>query len=82
MDRQQTIEHVTDVAVASAASKVTYAGSFSVGFGWLMSNEAAIFFGILLGVLGLIVNVVFKWREDSRQEKLFQEELKKYGGSD
>jgi hypothetical protein len=75
-------EELTDAAISAAASKVTYMGSASVGFGWLTTNEAAIFFGIILGVLGLIVNVVFKVREDRRQEKLFQEELKKYGGSD
>ena len=56
--------------MTSTASKSTYAGSaFAVG-GWLVSSEAAVFFGVVLGIAGFIVNLIFKWREDARQEAI------------
>jgi hypothetical protein len=56
--------------MTSTASKSTYAGSaFAVG-GWIVSSEAAVFFGVVLGVLGFVVNLIFKWREDARQEAI------------
>jgi hypothetical protein len=72
----QANEELTDVAISAAASKVTYAGSASVGIGWLMTNEAAVFFGILIGIGGLLVNWWYKRKADKREEELHSLRIK------
>lgn len=49
--------------ISSAASKSTYMGVLSMFFGWLVSSNAAIVVGVLVGVAGLLVNWYYK-RED------------------
>jgi hypothetical protein len=70
-------EHITDASIAAAASKTTYTGAGLTITGWLLSSEAAVLVGMIIGVLSLAVNFVFRLREDRRQEKLHQEKLKK-----
>jgi hypothetical protein len=70
-------EHITDASIAAAASKSTYTGAGLTITGWLFSSQAAVAVGMLVGILGLITNFVFRLREDRRQEKLLQEKLKK-----
>jgi len=48
---------------SAAASKSTYMGVLSMFFGWLVSSNAAIVVGMLVGVAGLLVNWYYK-RED------------------
>lgn len=73
-------EHITDASIAAAASKSTYTGAGLTITGWLLSSQAAILVGMVVGILGLVVNFVFKLREDRRQEKLHQEKIKKIRG--
>lgn len=70
MDKQDALDHAGDLAVASLASKVTQAGAFSVGLGWWFTNEAAVFYGAVLGTLGLLVNFYYKRKADAREEEL------------
>ena len=49
-----------EVTVAAAASKSTYAGAISMFVGWLLSNDAAILVGMLVGLFGLCVNWYYK----------------------
>lgn len=60
-----------ELAIASAASKSTYAGAVSVLAGWLTSSEAAVLIGIVIGVSGLLVNWYYKAKADRRAEALF-----------
>lgn len=55
-----------DAAIAAAGSKATYAGAGASLSGWLLSSEAGVMFGIVLGIIGLLVNFYFKRREDRR----------------
>lgn len=55
-----------DIAIAAAASKVTYTGAGTVGLGWLFSNEAAVVAGFLIGLAGLLVNWYYKAKADRR----------------
>lgn len=64
-NQQQTIE----AAVAAMGSKVTYAGSAGSVLGWMASSEGGVVIGIAVGVIGLLVNVWFKAREDRRQQE-------------
>lgn len=69
MNKSEHAQVVGEALAASAASKVTYAGSGSAVLGWFLSSEAAVFFGILLGLAGFITNLVFSWRRDRREER-------------
>lgn len=57
-----------DATLAAAGSKATYAGAGTSLLSWLVSSEAGVVFGIVLGVVGLLVNLYFKWRDDKRQQ--------------
>ena len=61
-------DHTLDAAASALASKVTYAGAGTSVFGWLTSSEAGVVIGIVLGLLGLLVNYYFRRREDRRQQ--------------
>ena len=55
-----------DAAAAAVASKVTYGSAGLTGFGWLFSNEFAVFAGIVIGLLGFLVNWYYRHRADTR----------------
>lgn len=63
--REQAIE----AAIAASASKATYAGAAATGLGWLLSSEAAVLFGIVGVVAGLIVNWYYQAKRDRREER-------------
>lgn len=63
--RDQTVE----AAIAASASKTTYAGAGMSITGWLLSNEFAILFGLILGLAGFIVNWYYKHKDDRRKER-------------
>lgn len=74
--KQSTIE----AALAAAGSKATYAGAGASIWGWLTSSEAGVVIGILLGVIGFIVNLYFKWREDRRQQAAHEAQMRAIRG--
>ena len=49
-----------ELIIAAAASKSTWAGVLSMFFGWLVSSNAAIVVGMLVGVAGLLINWHYK----------------------
>lgn len=59
-----------DAAISATASKTTYAGSAVTVVGWWSSSEVAVAVGMIVGVVGLIVNIIFKFREDRRQQAI------------
>jgi hypothetical protein len=69
-------EHFTDAGIAAAASKSTYTGSGLMITGWLFSSEAAVLVGMVLGVLGLGVNIYFRIKQDRREEREHQKRMK------
>jgi hypothetical protein len=69
-------EQFTDAGIAAAASKSTYTGSGLMITGWLFSSEAAILVGMVVGVLGLAVNVYFRVKQDRREEKEHKKRMK------
>lgn len=67
----------TAASVASAASKATYSGSLAMLGGWLVSSEAAVVGGLLLGVAGFVVNWIYRHREGQlrlREHEMRQQE--------
>jgi hypothetical protein len=71
-DQQQTIE----AAVAAMGSKVTYAGSAGSILGWMASSQGGVVIGITVAIIGLLVNVWFKAREDRRQQEEHNERMR------
>jgi hypothetical protein len=57
-----------DATVAAVGSKATYTGAGMTISGWLLSSEAAVLIGIVLGVAGFMVNWFYRAREDRRQQ--------------
>jgi hypothetical protein len=47
--------------IADAGSKVTYAGGGSAFLFGMTANELAAIGGLIIAVIGLIINGVFKW---------------------
>jgi hypothetical protein len=66
--KQHVAEHTVDATIASAASKTTYGGASVTLGGWLVSSEAAVLAGIVLGLAGFCVNLYFRSRADAREE--------------
>ncbi|MBC7604207.1 MAG: hypothetical protein H7255_16310 [Ramlibacter sp.] len=56
-----------EAAVAAAGSKITYTGAGTTLLAWLASSQFGVLFGIALGVIGLLVNLYFKYRTDKRE---------------
>lgn len=51
------------------ASATTYVGSGTALFGGLSANEVAAYGGLIIGVIGLLVNWYYKAKEDRRAER-------------
>lgn len=74
-------EHVTaslDAAAASAASKATYAGASLTVSSWLLSSEFGVLVGVLIGLIGLVVNIYFKFRDDRRNAAAHRAEMREH----
>ena len=59
-------KEVLDAAMFSAGTKTTYAGAGSLGLGWLLSSEAAVVYGIVVGLVGIAMQLIFGIRKDRR----------------
>jgi hypothetical protein len=66
--KQHVAQQTVDATIASAASKTTYGGASVTLGGWLVSSEAAVLAGIVLGLAGFVVNLYFRSRADAREE--------------
>ena len=68
----------TDTVVTSAATKWGMGGgTIAATFGWLTSNGVAVAIGILVTVLGFVINYIFQRRRDRREveQKAFDRQL-------
>lgn len=78
---QTRAELIQDALAASAASKATQIGGWGGALlAWLGTNEAAVIAGILIGLLGLAVNVYFSNRRDAREQREFEARMRKMEG--
>ena len=56
-----------DTVMVSAASKTTFGGMVTSVFGWLSSADAAVFIGVVITVLGFLVNFYFARLKTKRE---------------
>lgn len=64
--RRHLSEHMTDAAMSSVGSKIMVGGVTTTGMGWLSANTVAAVGGLIIAAIGLIVQIVYKVREDRR----------------
>ena len=70
-------EHET--AIATVASKATLTGAGLTVGGWLTSSEFGVVAGILIGVIGLVVNYYFRRKSDKREQREYEARMRKMG---
>ena len=71
MDTQASVE----ATVSSVASKGMGGGSLASIIGWMSSNEGIALMGILITILGFIINCIFQFRRDLREKELQKAQL-------
>lgn len=59
-----------EATVSSAAFKGMSAGTGVTLFGWVISNETIALLGLVIAILGFVVNLVFKVRDDRRKQQM------------
>lgn len=57
----------------SAAHKTTIGGLFTSVYGWLTHTGSAIFIGILITILGFVVNYYFQKKRSKREHMLWEQ---------
>ncbi len=75
-----TNDSLNDIAIASMTTKYGMGGGVLTSIiGWLSSNEAVVIVGVVVTILGFVINLIFQIRRDKRQIKaaLLEEELLK-----
>lgn len=75
-------DQATEAAIAGVAQKAAYGGGTTAVIGGLTANEIAAFGGLLIAVLGLLVQLYYKWKADRREERLSAAQLKHYARRD
>lgn len=56
-----------DTLLAAVGSKATYTGAGTTTFSWMFSSEFGIAVGVLIGVLGFLLNWYYSRRRDQRE---------------
>lgn len=64
-----TNEQLIDASIAAAANKATFGGASATVFSWLLSSEFGMLAGIVIGVVGLLVNWYYRDKQDRRDER-------------
>jgi hypothetical protein len=65
----------TDAVIAAVASKTTFAGAATSVIAWMKTSEFGVVAGVLIGLMGLMVNWYFRRREDRRAQAAEKREL-------
>lgn len=63
-------EQATEAAVAAVAHKVTQAGGAAAVIGWLTVNDIVAIGGLLVAVVGVMIQFYYKRKADRRDAEL------------
>lgn len=61
-------EDAIDATGVAITAKVTQVGALSTFFSWLVSSEGGMLVGIVIGLIGLVVNLFYQHRRDKREQ--------------
>lgn len=64
-----------EATVASVASKATSGGATASVIGFLTSNEGIALVGLMITIVGFVVNLIFKFRQDRRDQEFHRARL-------
>jgi hypothetical protein len=59
-----------DESIAAGAQKVVYGGGSAAFIGGLTANEIAAFGGLLVAIVGVIVQIYYNRKRDRREQEL------------
>lgn len=68
-------KEIIDTTMTGVGATATYTGAGTISVGWLLSNEAAVLYGLTVGILGLIIQLVFGFRRDRRDAAAHRAEM-------
>lgn len=68
-------DSATEATLAAVANKITYASGTTAVIGGFTANEVAAFGGLVVAILGLLVQVYFKLKADRREAELHKHRL-------
>lgn len=77
MTTASRMQETLEASIAASASKMTGVGSGVTILSWLTSSAVGMWLGILIGVLGLVINWYFKHRSDRRAQEIHTAYMKK-----
>jgi hypothetical protein len=63
------ISQTVDATLAAVGHKTAHAGAGTSFVGWLLSSEAGILIGILIGIAGLAIQWHYSRKRDKREEQ-------------
>lgn len=70
-----TMRGTSDAAIISVASKSTWGGMIASAYGWFSQSDSAIFIGIVVTLLGFIMNYVFQKRKEKRDRAIWKQQF-------
>ncbi len=74
MSSEATVNHATEAAIVAASGKVVYTGSGVAVGGWALSSEMVGLLGVLIALIGLLVNWYYKHKLTMIEIRLKEEE--------
>ena len=74
--KSETTAQAIEASAAGIANKATYAGAGVTISGGIMLSEAAVILGMIIGVLGLLVNWYYRAKEDKRSAAEHERRMK------
>lgn len=77
MKNLEPINATSSEAVSNIASKMTYTGSGAGVIGGLGGIDWMTWIGVAVAVAGLLINLIFKIREDRRKDELHKIQVAK-----
>lgn len=66
----QLTEQVTDQFenIANVGHRVAQTGGLTTVGAWLLSSQGGVLIGILIGLVGLVIQVYYRRKQDAREE--------------
>lgn len=72
-------QEAIDAAIATTASKATYAGGGIAVSSWFLSNQFFGLVGVCVGAVGLLINLYFRRKQDRREQHEYEARMRSMG---
>lgn len=71
-------KEVIDTTMTGVGGATTYTGAGTIGLGWLLSSEAAVIYGLIVGLIGIMIQLFFGLRKDRRDAAAHRAEMREH----